>query len=126
MSLRSADCCAVGLELGIAIGVALATMWFAFSYAQVHITSFAVVPSRSGAVRSAAQVRLKSRTRAPAMQSQARETPGHEGMQRNPASRPWQPVSCSLIIASMNQFALCALESLRCSHVYTRSRCRTR
>ena len=49
---------AVGLELGIAIGVALATMWFAFSYAQVHITSFAVVPSRSGAVRSAAQVRL--------------------------------------------------------------------
>ena len=38
------------------MGVALATVWFAFSYAQVHITSFAVVPTRSGAVRSAAQV----------------------------------------------------------------------
>ncbi len=63
VSLRCGDRCAVGLELGIAIGVALATMWFAFSYAQVHITSFAVVPSRSGAVRSAAQVRsLQSRT----------------------------------------------------------------
>ena len=52
--------------MGIALGVALATIWFAVSYAQVHITSFAVVPSRSGAVRSAAQVKLMQQKRRPA------------------------------------------------------------
>ena len=47
----------VGLQLGIAAGILAATLVFAFSYAQVHVTSFSVVPSRSGAARSRAQVR---------------------------------------------------------------------
>eukprot|EP00208_Stichococcus_sp_RCC1054_P002786 CAMPEP_0206138434 /NCGR_PEP_ID=MMETSP1473-20131121/3325_1 /ASSEMBLY_ACC=CAM_ASM_001109 /TAXON_ID=1461547 /ORGANISM="Stichococcus sp, Strain RCC1054" /LENGTH=727 /DNA_ID=CAMNT_0053531873 /DNA_START=75 /DNA_END=2255 /DNA_ORIENTATION=- len=41
-----------GLELGILGGLVLSVFYFAFAYAQAHVASFAVVPSRSGVMRT--------------------------------------------------------------------------
>jgi SulP family sulfate permease len=43
---------AMGLEAGIAAGVAASALHFAVEYARLSVRTFAVVPSRSGAVRS--------------------------------------------------------------------------
>lgn len=43
---------AFGLEGGIAAGIVLAALHFAYSYSKVTMTAFTVVPSRSGAVRT--------------------------------------------------------------------------
>ncbi|PRW58410.1 sulfate transporter [Chlorella sorokiniana] len=43
---------AFGLEGGIAGGIVLAALHFAYSYSKVTMTAFTVVPSRSGAVRT--------------------------------------------------------------------------
>lgn len=43
---------AFGLEAGIAAGILLAALHFAYSYSRVTMTAFTVVPSRSGAVRT--------------------------------------------------------------------------
>lgn len=40
---------------GIAIGSLLSAVYFTLSYARVHVSSAAVVPSLSGAVRTAAE-----------------------------------------------------------------------
>ena len=44
-----------GLEVGIAAGIVMSTMNFAYSYAKVHVTAFTVVGSRSGRVRTFAE-----------------------------------------------------------------------
>ncbi|GAB4822722.1 hypothetical protein N2152v2_009768 [Parachlorella kessleri] len=43
---------ALGLEAGIAAGIVAAAVHFAYRYANVSVKAFAVVPSRSGAVRT--------------------------------------------------------------------------
>ncbi|KAL4419479.1 hypothetical protein ABPG77_008281 [Micractinium sp. CCAP 211/92] len=43
---------ALGLEAGIAGGILLAALHFAYSYSKATVTAFTVVPSRSGAVRT--------------------------------------------------------------------------
>ncbi|KAL4431193.1 hypothetical protein ABPG75_006449 [Micractinium tetrahymenae] len=43
---------AFGLEAGIAGGILLAALHFAYSYSKATVTAFTVVPSRSGAVRT--------------------------------------------------------------------------
>lgn len=43
---------ALGLEGGIAVGLLLAALFFAFQYARVNITAFHTLPSRSGFVRT--------------------------------------------------------------------------
>lgn len=37
--------------MGIAAGIVMATISFAFSYARVHVTAFTLVPSRSSTMR---------------------------------------------------------------------------
>ena len=41
--------------MGIASGIVMSTMNFAYSYAKVHVTAFTVVGSRSGRVRTFAE-----------------------------------------------------------------------
>ncbi len=43
------------MEVGIASGIVMSTMNFAYSYAKVHVTAFTVVGSRSGRVRTFAE-----------------------------------------------------------------------
>lgn len=44
-------CGAGGLEVGIGVGMVLATLYFAYAYARMHMRQFTVVPTRSGTVR---------------------------------------------------------------------------